>query len=140
MSSSEKKSKPVPNPSRWSAPFWEAARDGRLIIQRCSNCGEYVFYPRLACPHCFSEELSWEQASGKGKVYSFSVVTNNAPSDFIEDMPYIVAIIELEEGVRLLSNIVEADPLKVRCEMPVEVVFEAVNEEFRLPRFKPLEG
>jgi len=140
MNAQEKPSKPLPQPTRWSAPFWEAAREGRLVIQKCSSCSKYVFYPRLACPHCSSGDLAWVEASGKGKVYSYSVVQNNAPTPFIEDMPYVVTIIELEEGVRLLSNILGADPGELHCEMPVEVTFEKAGEEFSLPKFKPLRG
>ncbi len=142
MNVQDKVSKPLPQPTRWSAPFWEAAREGRLVIQKCRSCGNAVFYPRLACPHCFSEDLDWVEASGRGRVYSYTLVLNNPPTPFIVDIPYVVAIIELEEGVRLLSNIVEADTDELRCEMPVEVTFEKVGdgEEFSLPKFRPRRG
>jgi uncharacterized OB-fold protein len=129
--------KPVPVVNTWARPFWDAAREERLIIQKCSACGEHVFYPRIACPHCSADSLEWVQASGKGTVYSYTVVEANAPSAFLADMPFVVAVIRLEEGVQMLSNVIGCDPQDVECDMPVEVVFEKRNEEFTLPKFKP---
>jgi uncharacterized protein len=129
--------KPVPVVNPWARPFWEAARKEKLIIQKCKDCGKFVFYPRIACPHCFSEATEWVEASGKGKVYTYTVVENNAPSAFIRDIPYVVAVIRLDEGVQMLSNVVGCDPREVQCDMPVEVTFEKLNEEFTLPKFRP---
>lgn len=131
-----KKPAPVVNP--WARPFWEAARQEKLILQKCRDCDTHVFYPRIACPQCFSEALEWVEASGKGKVYTYTVVENNAPSAFLNDMPYVVAVIRLDEGVQMLSNVVECDPKEVQCEMPVEVTFEKINEECTLPKFRPI--
>jgi len=132
--------KPLPIVNPWAKPFWDAVREHRLIIQKCKNCGMHVFYPRIACPHCFSDQLYWIDSSGKGSIYSFTVVESNAPSAFIEDIPYVVAIIKLEEGVQMLSNVVECDPYELRCDMPVEVVFDEVNDQLTLPKFRPVEG
>jgi uncharacterized OB-fold protein len=129
--------KPSPIVNDWARPFWDAAKEHRLIIQKCADCGKYVFYPRLTCPHCFSDHLEWVDASGKGTVYSCTVVETNAPSAFMNDIPYVVAVVELEEGVRMLSNIVGCNPHDVKCDLPVEVTFEELNEEFTLPKFKP---
>ena len=129
--------KPVPQVNPWAKPFWEAAREEKLKIQKCRDCSEPIFYPRIACPHCFSDDVEWVEASGKGTVYSYTVVTNNAPSAFIQDMPFVIAIVKLEEGVQMLSNIVACDPSDVRCDMPVEVTFEKLDEEFTLPKFRP---
>ena len=131
--------KPVPEVNPWARPFWEAAREEKLIIQKCPDCDQHVFYPRLVCPHCSSKDLEWVEASGKGTIFSYTVVMNNAPSAFIDDIPYVVALIKLEEGVQMLSNIVECDPDKVMCDMPVEVTFEKLNEDFTLPKFRPLQ-
>jgi len=133
-----KPEKPVPVVNPWARPFWEAAREKRLIIQQCKDCEKHIFYPRIACPHCFSDQVAWVEASGKGKVYSFTVVKNNAPSAFITDMPYVIAIVKLEEGVQMLTNIVGCDPESVTCDMPVEVTFEELNDEFTLPKFQPV--
>ena len=130
-------SKPVPVVQPWARPFWDAARERRFVLQHCEACTKPIHYPRIACPHCGSDRLGWREASGRGKVYSFTVVVSNAPSAFLADMPYVVAIIELAEGVRILSNLVECDPAQLRCEMPVEVVFDVLNEEFTLPKFRP---
>lgn len=136
----EKPAKPLPEPSSWTREFWEAAREEKLKIQKCRKCGNYIFYPKLECAFCYADELAWVEVSGKGSVYSYTIVLNNAPSAFLEDMPYVVAIIRLEEGVQMLSNIVGCEPEEVYCEMPVEVTFEKLNEEFTLPKFKPAAG
>jgi uncharacterized OB-fold protein len=130
--------KPVPVVNTWAQPFWDAARQERLIIQKCKACGEHIFYPRIACPHCSADDLEWVEVSGKGTVYSFTVVVANAPSAFQQDMPYVVAVIRLQEGVQMLSNIVGCDPHDVVCDMPVEVTFEKLNDEFTLPKFRPV--
>ena len=129
--------KPVPIVNEWARPFWEAAKEERLSIQQCTVCDKHIFYPRMACPHCGADDPKWVNASGKGTVYSFTVVQNNAPSAFIQDIPYVVAVVKLEEGVQLLSNIVGCDPADVTCDMPVVVTFEKLDDEFTLPKFTP---
>jgi len=131
--------KPLPIVNPWARPFWEATREGKLVFQRCEECGKNIFYPRIACPHCFSDQVVWVESSGKGKIYTYTVVENNAPSAFIGDMPFIIAIVKLEEeGVQMLTNIVDCDPAVVHCDMPVQVSFEKLNDEFTLPKFRPL--
>ncbi len=129
--------KPAPPVNYWTKPYWNAANEGKLIIQRCLDCQKHIFYPRICCPFCFSDRIEWVPASGKGRVYTYTVVRSNAPSAFIGDMPFVIAIVRLEEGVQMLTNIVGCDPDEVRCEMPVEVTFERLNENFVLPKFKP---
>jgi uncharacterized protein len=133
--STPRKPRPAVNP--WAQPFWDGAREGRLMIQRCEDCAVHVFYPRVSCPSCSSERLGWLQASGRGTVYSYTVVKNNAPSAFAGDVPYVVAVIRLEEGVQMLSNLVDWTEDALCCDMPVEVVFEPLDEEFVLPKFRP---
>lgn len=130
--------KPVPVVQPWARPFWEAAREKKLVLQSCNACGRVIHYPRIACPHCGAEDLGWREASGRGTIYAYTVVESNAPSAFIADMPYVVAVIRLEEGVQMLSNIVECDPTEIGCEQAVEVVFEVLNDEFTLPKFRPV--
>jgi uncharacterized OB-fold protein len=132
--------KPVPIVNQWAQPFWDAANEKRLSIQKCKDCEKHIFYPRIGCPHCFSENVEWVEASGKGTVYSFTVVESNSPSAFINDIPYVVAVVKLEEGVQMLSNVVGCDPSEVSCDMPVEVTFEKLDDEFTLPKFKPAKG
>jgi uncharacterized OB-fold protein len=134
----ETKPRPLPVVHPWARPFWDGTRDGKLLIQRCTECRRHVFYPRVACPHCGAEQLEWVQACGRGTVYSYTVVLSNAPSAFAADVPYVVAVIDLAEGVRMLSNLVQCDPAALRCDLPVEVCFERLNEEFTLPKFRPL--
>jgi len=132
--------KPSPVASPIEMPFWEAAKKGELIVQKCLDCNRFVFYPRIFCPHCHSDGLTWVKASGNGKIYSYTVVRSNPPSAFVKDLPYIVAIIRLDEGVTMLSNVVGCSPEEVEFEMPVQVVFEKLNEEFTLPKFKPIQS
>jgi hypothetical protein len=129
--------KPLPQPSRWTRRYWEAAKEHKLVIQRCRACNSYVFYPKLYCVACFSDELEWVEASGKGKVYSYTEMMNSPVSSFEEDLPFVIAIIELEEGVRMLSHVVNCDPGDLTCDMDVEVVFEDIDHEFALPKFQP---
>lgn len=102
-------SKPDPLVNNWARPFWDGTREEKLLIQKCTDCQKHIFYPRMACPFCFSDNLEWVKASGKGSIYSFTVVESNAPSPFVPDMPFVIAVVILEEGVRMLSNIVECD-------------------------------
>ena len=134
----EQKPKPIPVVNPWAKPFWDAAREERLIIQQCSDCGKHIFYPRIACPDCFSDNVTWVAVSGRGTIYTFTVVENNAPSAFTGDIPYVVAVIRLEEGVQLLSNVVDCDPYTLQCDMPVEVTFDKLTDEFTLPKFRPV--
>lgn len=129
--------KPEPESNTWTEPFWRAAQQEKLIIQKCADCGKSIFIPRLVCPGCFSNNIDWIEASGKGTVYTFTVVANNAPSAFLEDMPYVIAVVRLEEGVQMLSNIVDCDPEKVHCDMPVQVAFKEISDKYTLPVFKP---
>jgi uncharacterized OB-fold protein len=127
--------KPLPKPSPTSRPFWEAAKRHELKIQRCGACNKYVYYPRDRCPHCFADKLAWERVSGRGKVYSYTIVRRASARSFA-DGPYVLAIVQLEEGPRLTTNIV-GPPEKVRVEMPVEVFFDDVTPEHTLVKFKP---
>jgi uncharacterized OB-fold protein len=129
--------KPTPPVDPWTRPYWEAARENKLLLQYCPNCAKHIFYPRRFCPFCDSDQLEWVESAGIGKVYAFTVVHNNAPSAFIEDMPYIIAVVRLKEGVQMMTNIVGCDPQDVHSEMSVEVVFEKLNEEISLPKFRP---
>ena len=129
---------PLPQPTPESKPFFDALKERRLLIQRCEECGLAYYYPRPFCPACLSGRVEWEQASGRGKLYSF-VINQRAAPGFVA--PYIIAVVELDEGPRMMTNLVdvEPDPELVRCEMPVEIVFDDVDDDFTLPRFRPIE-
>jgi uncharacterized OB-fold protein len=131
-------SKPVPVADPVTKPFWDSTKAHALQIQRCNACGNALFYPRGICPHCFSSDLSWQPVSGNGNIYAFTIVYRHPSPAFQADIPYVVALVELDEGVRLLSNLVEvtADPEHVKVGMPVQVVYEDVTDEITLPKFR----
>jgi uncharacterized OB-fold protein len=129
--------KPVPVPSEDSAPFWAAAKRHKLSLQKCATCGEFRFPPAPLCPECTEMGGEWTELKGRGKVFSFVVFHRSYDKSFDADLPYAVALVELDEGPRLVSNIVGMPPDQLRCDMPVEVVFDDVTPVCTLPKFKP---
>lgn len=124
---------PVPNPD--SAPYWEGARQERLMIRACRACGRSHFMPRWMCPHCWSTELDWIQASGRGQVHSYTVIRRAPSPAFAGSVPYVVALVDLEEGPRMMSNIVGDGALEVRSGDAVRVCFEDRGDGAKLPQF-----
>lgn len=122
-----------PVPDAVSQPFWEGIAEGVLRLQRCADCGRYVFYPRAVCPHCGSSALEWEEATGAGSVHSFTVV-HRAPAEYRDEVPYVVALVDLDEGVRMMTRLVDVEPAGVMVGLPVEV---AIQGDPRLPYFRP---
>ena len=129
--------KPLPRPTPASAPFWEAAKRHELQIQRCGSCGMHVFYPRELCPECFASNLQWIKVSGKGTVYSFTIAQQATHHGFAEEIPYVIAIVELAEGPHLTTNITGCKPEEVRVGMPVVTAFDDVTPERTLVKFRP---
>lgn len=129
----------APRPDEHSGAYWEAAAQGRLLIQRCGGCGGMQFYPRPFCAGCLEPDPEWVEASGRGRLHTFSVVHRSADVRFAADLPYVLAIVALEEGVQVTTRIVDADPEALRCDMPVEVAFRPGPEGFALPCFVPTE-
>ena len=127
---------PLPRPTALSEPHWSGCREGRLMVQHCKDCGSHIFIPQPRCNQCQSDALEWVESSGRGTVYSFTEVHRPPKPQF--DAPYMVAIIELEEGWHMLSNLVGCEPGDVAVGMPVKVHFKAMNEEITLPYFEPL--
>ena len=122
-----------------SRPFWQAAKEGRLLIMHCRACDRPYFYPRRYCPRCWSDETEWREASGRGTVYTYSVVHQNPAPPFRDWCPYAVVLVDLEEGVRIMGNWDRAVELeKLAVGVPVEVAFEAITDEVALPRFRPV--
>lgn len=130
--------KPIPVPSQESLPYWNGLREGKLLMPHCEECGRYWFPPSLYCPHCSSARWSWAETSGRGRIYSYVVYHRVYDPAFAQDVPYAVAVIELEEGPRLYSNVVGVPPDQLACEMPVEVVYEPITEEITLAKFRPV--
>lgn len=129
--------KPLPIVDPESAPYWTGLKERRLILKRCRDCGRHHFYPRALCPHCHSDALEWADARGTGSVYSYTVARRPAGPAFKADAPYVVAVVELDEGARMMTNIVTDDVESVRIGQRVAVHFEAVTEEVTLPKFRP---
>jgi uncharacterized OB-fold protein len=129
--------KPLPNPAPESVPYWEAAKQHRLSLPRCNGCAKFWFPPSRSCPHCLSADFTWKDVSGRGNVFSFVTFHRVYHPAFAGEVPYVVALVELEEGPRLLSNIVGVEPEAVVCDMPVKVVFDEVSEAMSVPRFAP---
>jgi hypothetical protein len=129
---------PLPVPDGDSAMFCDGCKEGKLLIQQCEDCAQHIFYPRAVCPHCMSDRIKWVESSGKGKVYSFTVARRPAHPAFADHVPYVVALITLDEGVRMMSNVINVDVDAVKCDMPVEVVFVKVDDQITLPKFQPV--
>jgi hypothetical protein len=123
-----------------SAPFWDAVADHRLTAQQCAICERFVFYPRVVCPFCHGDELNWKPLAGTGTIYSFTV-SRRAPSpEFADLVPYVVLLVDLDEGCRLMSNLVGDNVHLVRCGARVAVRFEDVPGGQTLPMFELTEG
>lgn len=129
--------KPLPRPNTDTKPFWDGCKQHELRFQRCSDCGHVRWPASIVCPQCYSSDTEGIVASGKGKVYTFAIFHQVYHPAFADDVPYVTASVELEEGPRLLTNIIGCSPDEVRCDMPVEVVWDDVTEDFSLPKFKP---
>ncbi len=121
-----------------SRPYWEGLAQNELRIQHCNTCSKAVFYPRSICPHCHADSLSWIVASGKGTIYSYTVAHQGFGA-FAADVPFVIAIVELEEGARMMSRIVDAPRERVVVGAEVNVTFERVGEDFTLPYFRLVE-
>jgi len=126
----------MPTPTPETKHYWDGAKDGKLILQKCNDCSDNYFPPRPFCPKCGSRSVQEFQASGKGSLYSY--VINHLPSPGFTP-PFAIAVVELEEGPRLMSNIVECEqtPEALELDMPLEVTFEKLNDDITLPQFKP---
>lgn len=135
---SAKRTVPLPRPTDLSRPHWDGCREGLLRVQRCTACGGIVFIPQPVCTHCQGESLEWVRSSGRGTLYSYTVV-HRPPRPELE-VPYTVAIVELEEGFFMLTNLVDCPRDRIRIGMPVEVSFREVSPEITLPLFRPADG
>lgn len=118
--------------------YWEQAKAGKLVFQECDDCDEVQFYPRVLCTQCKSRSLSWVESSGRGTLFTFSIVHLPPHPGFKEDLPYIAAIIELDEGVKMPSQVIgiEPDPDQLHIGMKLEVAFEEITDTISLPKFR----
>ncbi len=128
----------VPAANEETAPFWEGCARDELLLQQCSGCGDYRHPPAPICPRCLSEDAQWVRASGRGTIYTFAIVRQALAKGWEAIVPYVVAVIELEEGPLFVSNMVSIAPEDVAIGMPVEVTFEPIGDT-KLPLFRPRE-
>ncbi len=136
-SQSETYLKPLPQKDTLSAPFWAALHAHVLKLQRCEACSRYAFPPVSHCPGCLSTQLAWTAVSGKGKVQAAVTVEHAPLPAFKADTPYNVALVDLEERVRVWTNVIGCAPADVVCDMAVEAVFDDVTPEHTLLKFRP---
>lgn len=129
--------KPLPVRSAESAPYWDGLREERVLMQRCVPCDRLQFYPRPFCRHCGGTELAWDQMSGRGTIYTYTIIHRAPFEAFQADVPYAYAVVELEEGPRVVCTIVTDDLDALRVDQPVTAVFDAVTDAVTLLRFTP---
>jgi uncharacterized OB-fold protein len=130
-------SRPRPALDSETRPYWEAAGRGELVIQRCGACGVLRHRPRALCPACLSDDVSFVRASGRGRVHTYTVTHQNQAPPFRDALPYVLAYVDLDEGVRLLTNIVGCRPEEVSVGLPVQVEFADRADDIAIPLFRP---
>lgn len=126
--------------SEASIPFWDATKQRQLVLQWCKSCDSVIHFPRAVCPSCLSDELEFRSATGRGSVYAFTVVHRPGNPTMEERVPYVVALVELDEGARMMSNVVGCEPTEVSVGMPVQVTWEELSDGRALPLFEPPKG
>ena len=133
---SERDLLPLPQPSIETEPFWSAVQERKLMMPKCDACGTIAFPPTVACGACEKTQFTWRQMSGDGTVYSFVVYHRVYHPAFADKVPYAVAVVDLDEGPRIISNIVNMPPAEVTCDMPVRVVYDEVRDGYLIPKFE----
>ncbi|MFK8030151.1 MAG: Zn-ribbon domain-containing OB-fold protein [Gammaproteobacteria bacterium] len=129
--------KPLPQIEPYTQAFWDGTKQNKLLVQVCHSCDAKIFFPRKQCPECWSPDLGWKETSGKATVYAFSVTYEGVEAAFQEDLPIVLAWVDLPEGIRMQTNIIDCDPEAIEIGQEVEVVFKAVTDDITLPYFKP---
>jgi len=125
-----------PTPTALSAPFWDATREQRLLVQWCDTCDAGVYYPRWACPTCLGTDLAWREASGRGELYTFNVVHQAANPMMADMVPYVIALVDFDEGVRIVTNLVDTAQEDLKVGMAVTVAWEPLSDGRNLPVFR----
>ena len=133
--------KPVPVATPESDFFWDKTRKHELWIQKCVDCDTAFFYPRMICPDCLEDKIEWFKTSGKGFLYTY-MINHRPPPGFEDEAPYAIAIVQLDEGPRMMTNIVGIDntPENLVLDMPLEVVFEDIVDDMSLPKWRPAQS
>lgn len=127
----------LPRPTPETAAYWEGCRNRELLLQCCRQCGSYQFYPRVICTTCTGNELEWAKSTGRGKILTFTVVRRAVSEAYVADVPYVIALIELEEGPIMMSVVEGCDFGDLETGMPVEVFFDKWSDEITMPKFRP---
>ena len=131
-------SKPLPVPTPTSRPFWEGLRAREVRIQRCRACGKFVFYPRSNCSFCLSPDLEWQRVEGRGTVYTFTIARRPTAPQFTDEVPQKIAVVELDEGPRLTTTLVNVEPEAIKIGMRVKPFFDDVpGTDVTLLRYEP---
>jgi uncharacterized OB-fold protein len=131
-------SPPLPVPTPTSAPFWGGLQVDEVRLQRCNDCSAWVYYPRSHCPGCLSPELSWQAVSGRGRLHTFTVARQPTSPHFAGQVPQLLAVVELHEGPRLTTTMVDVEPDGLRVGMEVQPVFDHVDADHTLLRYRPV--
>ena len=125
--------KPLPVPTPVSAPFWAALNEDRIELQRCGACDAWIHYPRTRCPNCGSDRLGWHAVAGTGAIYTFTVARQATAPPFADEVPQLLAVIELDEGVRMVGEVVDVGDDEIEIGMPLRVAWNRVDDELTLP-------
>jgi uncharacterized protein len=128
----------LPTPDVETQPFWDGCKEGRFLLRHCDACGENHFYPRPFCPKCWSTDVEWQDANGFGRLYTYSVVHQNDLPPFSARVPYVAAIVELDEGPRVMTNIDAHDFDALEIGMRVHVAFTSISDDVTIPVFRPI--
>jgi uncharacterized protein len=130
----------LPTIDTFTEAFWRAAKCEQLLIRRCEDCGRVHYYPRPFCPSCWSNNVAWVKASGRAVLYTYSTIYENDLPPFVDLVPYVAAVVDLEEGPRMTTQIIDCDPRELRIGLELEVAFRPVTDEITLPVFRPVAG
>ena len=133
----QKNLKALPQMHPETETFFKSGLRSELVLKRCSDCHRFHYYPRAVCPHCLSDRTVWIRATGKGTVYSFNIVRQTPSPGWRDEVPYVIAFVDLQEGVRMMTNIVGCDPTEVYVGMPVQATWERV-EVLAITKFRPV--
>jgi len=131
-------SKPVPTATPVSQPFWDGLNEQQVRLQQCNPCGRWIYYPRSRCPSCLSADLSWQVVDGVGEVYTFTVTEQPTAPHFADEVPQKLAVVELPQGVRLTTTLVNVDPSDIKVGMAVKPCFDVVDDTSTLLRYEPV--
>ena len=130
--------KPIPRPSSTTRPFWDGLNERKVQIQRCDACDSWVFYPRTRCPSCLGNQLVWHEVSGRGVLYTYTLARQPTAPHFADETPQQLAVVELDEGVRVTSTLVNVEPSDIVIGMRLRPYFDQVSDAITLLRYQPV--